>query len=305
MIYPKRLKRGDTIGLIAPAGPVDVDRLNQAVAFYETLGLCVKLGQNIDRVYGYLAGRDTERLGDLHAMVADPTVKAIMFARGGYGTGRLVSDIDEGLIRSHPKIFWGYSDITYLHIAIQKRTELITFHGPMAVSDVAKATFDPLSARLFSQLFAPSTLIYGEQIAPLHVYAHGEAKGRLAGGNLSLIISTLGTPDEIDTDGKLLLLEDIGEEPYKIDGMLNQLQRSGKLAGAAGIVLGHFTRAQPHVKPSLLLKEVFNDYFAHLNIPVIGGFEIGHSLPNLAVPLGARAYLSTDSKRLVVEPGVT
>src|SRR5699024_3907375 len=98
---------------------------------------------------------------------------------------------------------------------------------------------------------------------------------------------------------------DIGEEPYKIDGMLNQLQRSGKLAGAAGIVLGHFTRAQPHVKPSLLLKEVFNDDFAHLNIPVIGCFELGHSLPNLAVPLCARAYLSTDSKRLVVEPGVT
>src|SRR5699024_2380105 len=121
MIYPKRLKRGDTIGLIAPAGPVDVDRLNQAVAFYETLGLCVKLGQNIDRVYGYRAGRDPERLGALRATAADPTGQAIMFARGGYRTGRPVSDTDEALIRTHPKIFWGYSDITYLHIASQNR----------------------------------------------------------------------------------------------------------------------------------------------------------------------------------------
>src|SRR5699024_10364224 len=132
--------------------------------------LRVTLGQYIDRVHGYLAGTDAERLADLHAMAADPAIKAIVFARGGYGTGRLVPDIDYDLIRQHPKIFWGYSDITYVHTAIRQRTGLITFHGPMAVSDVAQSAFDPLSARMFHQLFAPSTLVYSEQIAPLSIY---------------------------------------------------------------------------------------------------------------------------------------
>lgn len=305
MIYPARIHKGDTIGVIAPASPVIRKELYRGITFFEEMGLYVKLGKHIDQECGYLAGTDQERLADMHAMFADPSVKAIFCARGGYGTGRMAAEIDYDLIRKHPKIFWGYSDITYLHTAIRQTTGLVTFHGPMVASDIAKADFAELSANLFEQLFFPTKLCYSEAVSPLQVFVPGEATGELVGGNLSLLVSTLGTPHEIDTEGKLLLLEDIGEEPYRVDAMLNQLKLAGKLCHVAGMIIGDFALPTPKTeKPSLSLDQVFQHYFAELNCPVMSGFKIGHCTPNFSVPLGVKATFSTSKKTLVINAGV-
>lgn len=305
MIHPERLHMGDTVGIIAPASPVNLQELRQGMLFFEKMGLHVKLGKQIDQVHGYLAGTDEERLADVHAMFADPSVKAIICARGGYGTGRMAAATDYDLIRGNPKIFWGYSDITYLHTAIRQATGLITFHGPMVASDIAKANFADLSACLFDQLFAPTTLCYNENISALQVLVPGEATGELVGGNLSLMVSSLGTPQEITTAGKLLLMEDIGEEPYRVDAMLNQLKLAGKLSEVAGIIIGDFALANPkNEKPSLSMQQVFQHYLGALPCPVMSGFKIGHCTPNFSVPLGAKATLSTVQNSLTVNAGV-
>ncbi|UJL45969.1 LD-carboxypeptidase [Virgibacillus sp. NKC19-16] len=304
MIRPARLHLGDTIGVIAPAGPPNLEKLKQAIPFFERMGLHVKLGKHIDKVHGYLAGTDEERLEDMHEMIADTLVKAIIFARGGYGTARIAADLDYALLENNPKIIWGYSDITYLHTAIRQKCGLVTFHGPMLASDIAKEDFDALSAVMFKQLFEPTRLIYSEKISSLQVLVGGRAEGELVGGNLSLLVSSIGTPNAIETKGKILMLEDIGEEPYRVDGMLNQLRRAGKLSDAAGIVIGDFAEAQATLEESLTLEQVFRDYFCPLEIPVMSGFKIGHCFPHFAVPLGARATLTTADKTLMIEPGV-
>ncbi|WP_152656846.1 LD-carboxypeptidase [Oceanobacillus sp. CFH 90083] len=299
-----RLKPGDTIGMIAPAGPTDKEKLEKSFAFFENLGLQIKLGEHVYDQYGYLAGKDTNRLSDFHQMIADRSIKAVIFARGGYGTGRIVDKIDMKLIKRNPKIIWGYSDITFLHTAIRQATGLVTFHGPMPASDIAKADFDPLSGQLFKQLLEPTNLVYSESISPLTVYRHGEAEGKIVGGNLSLLVQTLGTPYEICTKDNLLLIEDIGEEPYRVDGMMNQLRLSGKLKDAAGIIIGDFAEAEPKVNPSLSLEEVWKHYFRNYKKPVIAGFRIGHCFPHFSVPLGVKATLSSRTKTLQLSPGV-
>lgn len=305
MIQPERLQQGDTIGIIAPAGPINEHELNCGIPFFEKMGLNVKLGNYVHQVYGYLAGTDEERMADIHMMFADPAVKAIFCARGGYGTGRLAANLDYDLIQHNPKVFWGYSDITFLHTAIRQVTGLVTFHGPMVASDIAKDTFDTLSANLFQQLFAPAKLCYSGTLSPLHVYVSGEAGGELVGGNLSLLISTLGTQFEIETANKLLLIEDIGEEPYRVDGMLNQLKMAGKLDHLAGVLIGDFALSKSKSeKPSFRLDDVFQQYFSELSCPVMAGFQIGHCTPNFAVPFGVYATLSTYTKTLIIEPGV-
>ncbi|GGA64416.1 S66 peptidase family protein [Ornithinibacillus halotolerans] len=304
MLQPQSLQKGDTVGVIAPASPPDMKRLYQAIPFLENLGLRVKLGKHIENVHGYLAGTDAERLADFHDMIQDDTVKAIIFARGGYGTGRIASNIDFDLIKKNPKIIWGYSDITYLHTAICQKAGLVTFHGPMVASDVADPDFDDISSASFQQLFEPTTLTYSEDISPLETLVEGKATGELVGGNLALLVSTLGTDFEIHTKGKLLLLEDIHEQPYRIDSMLNQLKLAGKLEQAAGIIIGDFADAKPKHEPSLSLEEIFTHYLGGLSCPVMAGFKIGHCFPHFAVPFGVEATLSTEKKSLVINPGV-
>lgn len=303
MIIPERLQKGDTVGVIAPASPPDETTLHKGITVLEEIGLNVLVGRNINKKYGYLAGTDEERRMDFHEMIVRKEVKAIIFARGGYGTARIASLINYPLIANNPKIIWGYSDITYLHTAIRQRTGLVTFHGPMVMS-IGKETVNPLSITMFKQLFQPTELVYSEKISPLTVYSHGEAYGKLVGGNLSLMTRSLGTPYEIDTRGKIILLEDIGEEPYKVDAMLNQLKLAGKLSNIAGVVIGDFAKAEPKEKPSLSLNDVFSHYFSNLSIPVMADFKIGHCEPNFSLPLGVPAHLSTYYKTLKISPAV-
>ncbi|WP_141433242.1 LD-carboxypeptidase [Bacillus sp. 03113] len=305
IIKPERLQKGDTVGIIAPASPPNQENLKRSLSFLDELGLKVKFGKNLSNVYGYLAGKDQERLDDLHQMFLDPEVKAIICACGGYGTGRIASMIDYDLIKNHPKIFWGYSDITFLHTAIFKKTKLITFHGPMLASDIGKEEVDPLSKQMFKQLFDHHQIVYDEQISPLESLVDGEAEGLITGGNLSLLVSTLGTPFEIDTKGKLLLIEDIDEEPYRVDGMMNHLFLAGKLTDAAGIIIGDFHNCHPiKRKPSLTLEEVIDHYMHLAQKPALKGFKIGHCSPNIAIPFGANGKLSTFSKQFIIESGI-
>ncbi|RDW22249.1 LD-carboxypeptidase [Oceanobacillus arenosus] len=303
MLYPMHLEKGDRIGVIAPAGPPDLEKTSKAISFFQAMGLQVRFAEHLNRVHGYLAGTDEERLMDFHEMIDDRSIKAIFCARGGYGTARIVPYLDFELIKNNPKIIWGYSDITYLHTTIRQETGLITFHGPM-LSDISRNNFDSLSGSLFQQLFEPTILTYSESISTLQTIVEGQAEGQLVGGNLSLIASSIGTPYELDVKDKLLLIEDIGEEPYRIDGMLNQLKLAGKLTDAAGIVIGDFAIVESKLPSSLTLQQVFQHYFAELMIPVMSGFKIGHCLPHFSVPLGAMAKLSTFDKTLVLKPGV-
>jgi len=302
---PTRLQKGDTIGIIAPSSPPNMENLQRSLAFIEQLGLNVKMGKHVENIHGYLAGTDDERLEDLHDMLADPNVKGIICAGGGYGAGRYADRIDFQLMAEQPKILWGYSDITFLHTTIGQFANVVTFHGPMLASDVGKETFHELSARMFGQLFEPIELHYTETISPLTAINGGVAQGELVGGNLSLLVSALGSKYEIDTRGKLLLIEDVDEEPYKVDAMLNQLRLAGKLQEAAGIVVGDFARAEPKKrKTTLTLEEVFQHYLGDLGKPVVSGFKIGHCEPHFAVPLGAEARLDGDGKTLTILPGV-
>src|SRR5699024_7483229 len=253
-ILPPRLKKGDTVGIISPASSPNKKELVKGLSFLKRLGLNVQLGKFTKRKYGYLAGSDEERLVDFHHMIETEEIKGIIFARGGYGTARIVPHIDFNLVQNNPKIIWGFSDITYLHTSIRQQTGLITFHGPMVMS-VGKKECDEMSKQSFKQLFEPTEIVYDESISSLHIISEGEVTGEIVGGNLSLLRSSIGTPYEIDLNGKILLIEDVGEPPYKIDSMLNQLILSGKLDHVKGIVIGDFNMTNDDDLPLVPLRE--------------------------------------------------
>lgn len=302
---PKRLKKGDTVGVISPSSPPNPENLEKALPFLEELGLKVKMGKSVREKYGYLAGDDDARLADLHDMFEDPEVAGIICAGGGYGAARYADRIDYAMIKENPKVFWGYSDITFLHTAIGQYSDLVTFHGPMLASDVGKDTFHERSRRMFGQLFSPFELFYSEEVSELTALSGGAAEGELVGGNLSLIRSSIGTKFELDVKGKILLIEDIDEEPYQVDEMLNQLRMARKFDEAAGIVIGDFKNAEPKKREkSLTLDQVFEHYFSGLQVPVVKGFKIGHCEPHFSVPLGVKARLDADNRSLTILPGV-
>jgi muramoyltetrapeptide carboxypeptidase len=306
VIKPRPLAVGDTIGVIAPASGPNKEKAHHAKGFLEGMGFKVQFGQSLERAHGYLAGTDQERTDELHQMFADPDIKGIFCVCGGYGTPRIADRLDYELIRSNPKVFWGYSDITFLHVALLQHAGLVTFHGPMLSSDLGDHNVHPLTKGTFAQLIKPTTLTYSEEVRPLTPLVEGVAGGIIVGGNLTLLQSTLGTPYEINTMDKLLFIEEIEEEPYRIDRMLNQLRMAGKFRDAAGIIICDFNNCTPTKgKPSLSLDEVFNDHIVSAGKPTLRGFSIGHSSPNLAIPIGVHARLDTYTKTLtIVDSGV-
>ncbi|WP_059105642.1 S66 peptidase family protein [Shouchella shacheensis] len=297
--------RGDTIGVIAPASSPSLEQVYQDKAFYEGLGLNVKPSPMLGREYGYLHGTDEERVSELEMMFADPEIAGVFCACGGYGTPRIVDQIDYDLIRENPKIFWGYSDITCLHTAIYQQANVITFHGPMLSSDLEESRKSPLYAEYLKQVMRPTRLVIDEAVQPLRTLAAGQAKGPLVGGNLSLLVSTLGTPYELDTKEKILFIEEVEEEPYRIDRMLNQLRLAGKFSDACAVLLCDFQNCLPaNRRPSISLQTIFHDHVVSNGKPILSGFMIGHCKPSLSVPHGAQAEVNTLDRRLIIEPGV-
>lgn len=296
----KRLKAGDTIGMIAPASPSECSKVEKAVKYLENMGYKVKTGESVYSSRGYLAGSDELRAQDINSMFADNEVDAVFCLKGGYGSQRLLDMVDFELIRNNPKIFMGFSDITALLNAIYQQCGLITFHGPMG-GDFAGGLGKPTKSAMKRAL--ESTDPIGELPNPEipGVLCEGKAKGVLVGGNLSIVAASLGTPYEIDTADKILLLEDVFEEPYSIDRMLTQLRLAGKLRDAAGIILGDWGNTVPEEpEKSLTLDEVFDDIFKDIGKPVLTGYKIGHCKPNLTVPIGAEAVVDTCSRSVYI-----
>lgn len=301
---PPRLQKGDTVGIIAPSSPPNIERLTKALDFLDELGLHYVLGNTIQLHNHYLAGTDQERAQDLQEMITNPDIKAIFCASAGFGAARIADKIDYLLLEENPKIFWGFSDITFLHTAIGMFSDMVTFHGP-TLSSVGRENVTERTKHMFEQLFQPSEIHYDESISPLTTICGGKARGEITGGNLTLIANSLGTKFEIDTAGKILLIEDIGLEPAQIDGLLNHLRQARKFEQVKGIVIGEFTEIHPReYEDSPSLEELFESYFKDLSIPVVSGFKIGHCEPNVGIPLGVDVLLDADNKDLAILPGV-
>ena len=316
LIKPRVLRAGDAVGLITPSTYVsDPDALQTAARTMEFFGLKPKWGANVKRKNGYLGGSIEERVSDLHAMFADPSIKGIVCIRGGYGSAQLLPAIDFELIRKNPKIFIGYSDITALHLAIQKKAGLVTFHGPVALSGFSKFTQKYYRKALFEA--APIGLITNPEesnpLRPQHTLRTvraGSARGPLIGGNLTLISTTMGTPYEIETAGRILFIEDVGEEPYSMDRMMTQLRIAGKLDAAAGIVFGECAgcrprKFEPGFENTLTLGEAVDEILGKLKIPVLAGLTFGHTDDQVTLPEGVMATLDASKGQLTIEEAAT
>jgi len=301
-IRPKRLCPGDTIGVIAPASPGHMELTLAGIHWLEEQGFHVELGKNVEQNMGYLAGTDADRAADINAMFASPAIDGIFCLRGGYGTMRLLDLLDYDSIRAHPKVFLGYSDITALHISIGQRTGLVTFHGPMVASDMGKGLSDYTWDYFYRAITAdrPLGMIHNPPLSPPPLFiTPGTAQGSLTGGSLSLIASTLGTPYEIDTHGKILCLEEVGEAPYRIDRMLTQLLLAGKLQAAAGIVVAVCADCDHDDPPSFTLAEVLAERLGNLNKPVLYHLHFGHTREKATLPLGVMATLDKDGLKVI------
>jgi len=313
-VKPTALKPGDTIGLIAPASPLlNLDDLRRAESFLAGLNFRVKLGRHVRSRHGFLAGTDRERVEDLLTMFADRKVRAVFCLRGGYGSGRLLELIDWNLITANPKVFLGHSDLTALLGAINSRTGLVTFWGPLAGYDLGRYC-SAFKTRWLKAVVCGTRENLRLPASPpsaarrIRVISPGSAQGRLAGGNLSLIASLMGTPYEIDTAGKIFFFEDVDEEPYRVDRMLNQLSLAGKLQAAAGIVVGRCVNCESsgRMKYTFRLRQVLDGWLERLGIPVLYGFPFGHEPEKITLPIGVQARLTSDPPSLtLLEPAVT
>jgi muramoyltetrapeptide carboxypeptidase len=295
-LKPKALKRGDTLGLIAPASPIYEEKVfNDMLMNLTDLGFELKLGAHVRKRNGYLAGTDVERLEDLMNMFQDPDVDGIMCIRGGWGCNRLLPFIDYDVIRNNPKVFCGFSDITSLHMAFFKKSNLHTFHGPVGKSVWNSFTTDAFKSVIWRGEQAEFSLPAEEDGSFL--ITPGLAQGIMLGGNLSVLVSMIGSEYLPSFKGAVLFLEDIGESVYRIDRMLTQLKLSGILDQISGFVFGKCTECSAGSN-SLTLKQVFDDHIKPLNIPAFYGAMISHEDDNITIPFGMKATISADEKAI-------
>ncbi len=311
ILKPARLKKGDLIGIVAPAGPVlDVSKIDRGVRYLEQLGYHVALGEHVNRIHGYLAGTDEERVADLHSMFEDPRIKAIMAVRGGYGTTRILPLLNYRMIARHPKIFVGFSDITALQLALWRKSHLVTFHGPMLAADFADPV-DPFKEEFFWNLLSSHTkqgkIAFPTDVVPLRLHT-GKATGRLLGGNLSLIVSLLGTPYQPDFTDNILCIEDIDEEPYRIDRMLTHARNAGVLEECSGVLAGQFTGCSPKdpTRPSFRTEEVLERAAELAAKPFLSNLPFGHTPRKMTLPLGLKVRVNADAGEIeFLESAVT
>jgi muramoyltetrapeptide carboxypeptidase len=289
---PAPLSPGARIGVVAPAGSVDRRSLLAGVAAIEAQGYAVELAQNVFQTKGYLAGEPACRAGDLTNFFRRDDIAAIFCARGGFGSIQMLEFLTDEVMR-HPKIFVGYSDNTVLLDWLRARCGMVTFHGPMVAMDLAQGISSRSGEHLWGMLSGRKRawkLSLGE------VIRHGKIEAEMTGGCLSLLVTTLGTTYEIDTRGRILFLEDIGERPYRIERMLTHLKMAGKLDHLAGVVFGDFTRCEGEGPRDV--RAVIGDLFAQAPYPVVMGLPAGHGEENLALPFGVNMRLDGDGATL-------
>ena len=296
--------KGDTIGLVMPAGPVqNEEHFVAGVRLLREMGFAVKFGQDVpDRKTGYLAGDDAERAREVHELWADPEVKALLAVRGGYGCLRTVELLDMELIRQHPKLFIGFSDVSVLLAALTKATGLVTFHGPVLTTltrsdpETIQSFFEALTGRL-PRLIRPGGI---------EILASGPlARGRLLGGNLTTLTHLLATPHELSWRNALVFLEDVGEPAYRLDRLLTHLKQAGRLDKLAGLLLGSFHAFHADSGEDSCetadAEQVWNralELLGNDHIPIWGNFPVGHGVRNLVLPLGVEAELDSGNGTL-------
>jgi len=300
-VKPEQLRRGDTIGIVAPASaPPDPKAIDRSLKAVEALGFRPKLSANARRRWGFLAGSDKERAGDLMQMFRDRQTKAILCVRGGYGAPRILPLLDYALIRAHPKILVGYSDITALHCALLRNSGLVSYHGPMLNSDLIKEHCPQFTVRSLLRTLmepvAPGSIRDGYNGKTTKVLRAGIATGRLLGGNLTLLCSILGTPFQPDFRNRILFFEDLDEVPYRFDRLLTQLLNAGLLQQVAGVAVGiNVNCTDPKARKSgeyrQSLEEVLRDRLEPLRVPIVMGLPFGHVRHNATLPVGLRARL--------------
>ncbi len=307
MQKPPALLVGDTIAFCAPSGFLDSVRMSLAKTRLEEKGFHIIREDSIYRRWGYLAGTDAQRASELMSYFKDKSVRAIFPGTGGYGSTRILSMLDYDIIKSNPKIFIGFSDITALHIAFNQLANLITFHTPNPMYGLgSKKGLDPISELYFWSLLMNSNDytyeipfdLYGDSLK-VQTMVPGIASGKLVGGNLSLICSTMGSVYEAKTMGSILFIEDVGEAPYRIDRYLSELKLAGKLDLVNGIIIGRFSRREteaPDRSTDFQMHQVFQQYFSKMKVPVIFNFPSGHGSKNVSLPLGCIVEINTDDE---------
>lgn len=305
MVKPKPLFPGARVALVAPSSAVPEEKLQPGLELVKSLGMepvtypsCFYVNRD-----GYFAASDAQRAADISAAFADDTIDGVWCIRGGYGAHRLVPLLDLDIIRDNPKWFGGYSDITALHTAFNQLCDLETYHCTMPSTEPHpnEYTMGYLKKALFGGL---SGTLSNPEDQPLGTLVPGSAEGILCGGNLSLLVDSIGTPWEIDCKGKILYLEDIGEKTYRVDGMLTQLRNAGKFADCAGIILGAWTDCPPeHPERSLTLTEIFHQLIVPAGKPAVMELACGHCPTTMALPLGRECRLNADRCEISVKEG--
>ena len=302
MLIPKKLKKNSTIGLIAPSGFITKEKLQNTIKKLHKIGLKTYFTDRILKKHGYLAGTDENRIADIHHHFQNKKVDAILCVRGGYGLTRILHKIDYELIKNNPKALIGYSDITALQYALFKKINLISYHGFLGISEFTEYNINNFKNLLFYN--KKEIIHFDEQKQKnnteynYYVINHGIATGQLIGGNLSLMTALIGTPYNIDYTNKLVFIEEIDENPYKIDRMLTQLLHATNLKKANGIILGIFNKCSIKSKSenpnnSLSLQQIFKDRLSKIKIPIIYGFSFGHITNSAIFPFGQNAELNT------------
>lgn len=327
-IYPKQLKQGDLVGLVAPSFPISETKLKRCIRALEALGLRVKVGETLQRtsrsfekieageelqpeekkevsedLYGYLetaylGGSPKKRAEDLNRMFADSEIKAVLCARGGYGSAQIMKYLDFELIRRNPKILAGFSDITNLLNGIGQKCNLVTYHAPMVASNMVDAEFDTYSRHSYEEaLFSDwkEIIFRNPPDYPLKRLAGGKAEGELVGGNVTVFARMTGTFYQPDTAGKILFLEDVGESVASLDMYITQMDNAGVFDGIRGLLLGDFNDCENKYCSAYTVEDLLKDRFAERGIPVLAHLRSGHQRPMATLPIGAWCSMDADS----------
>ena len=290
----KPLSSGSRVALVAPSGILpDPAHIERAMDNARSLGWEPVLGANVSRLHGYLAGTDAERADDFNRALRDDSVDAVWCIRGGYGAMRILRDIDYPALKANPRPVIGFSDITAIHAALHRECGIVSFHGPTARGELSDFSRESLIRALVERVDPCGVARNARTVAP------GKARGRLAGGNLALVASLIGTPWSVDFDGAILVLEDVDEAVYRVDRMMRQLLLAGALSRCAAIVAGDFRPPQGETaEQNRTIDDVFMEVADEAGIPCLAGAPFGHIHDQWTIPLGAQAMVDTDDRSL-------
>lgn len=300
MIKPKPLKKGDRVALIAPSSPVNDEKFKLSLNSINYIGLEPVVFKSCTLKHGYLAGKDEERAADINSAFKDPSINGIFCLRGGYGVTRLLNLLDYKAIAENPKLFLGYSDITGLHTVLNQKCNLATLHSPMPTrgwDTLDSLSLDVLNTMLFES--KPLGIVPTPDGEPLETVVDGVAEGIITGGNLSLLAGTLGSPYEIDTNGKILFFEDVDEKHYRLDKAITALALAGKFSDCAGVIVGTFANSDdPDVKEedNLPIRQIIEEVIVPFKKPTLNNFRAGHVYPNISIPMGTTVKLDATNQ---------